>query len=238
MKDVIIPIITALIGALITAVVSLYIQKRKEKREDNDKKSKARREIFENRPEFKVVDYKNYLNRIGYGIKQATDVDAFVTSIVDIKLCGRVDAIYKKEHFNSKEWCCVIYTFKNVGKTDVIITHFVCHHKRTKVLFNTSTAQAFLNSKCLNYDTSFDKKIRVGESFTFKLCYHKDAIYESFMDAFISINMKDSNKNCWSQPLFAPFDKIYESYPITYQEYRNDISIEDAEECFQKPWLW
>lgn len=238
MKEIIIPIVAAMMGALISAVVTLYVQKRKEKREDKEKLQLRKKEVFDNRPEYKIIGYKNYIDRIGYGIKQQCDINAFLTTIVDVKTNGRVDAIYRKKDFEKSEWCCVIYKLQNVGKTDIIVTDLVCHHKRTKALFNSNYAEKFLNEKCLNYNVINDKKIRVGEIFTLKLCYHKDHIIESVFDAILSIAIQDVNGNYWEQPLFIPFNKIYDSYQISYKDYHSDITIDEAEECFKDPWKW
>lgn len=238
MKEIIIPIISAIVGALISAIVTLYIQKRKEKREDKEKAQLCKKEIFQNRPEYKIIDYKDYISRTGYGIKQQCDIDAFLTVITDIKVNGRVDAIYRKEDFNQSEWCCVIYTLQNVGKTDILMTDLVCHQKRNFVLFDSKYAVEFLNAKCLNYSVSSDNKIRVGETFTIKLCFHKDSIIHSLMSAILLIAIKDVNGNYWEQPLFIPFNKIYDSHQISHKNYHSDITVDDAEECFRDPWKW
>lgn len=234
MKEIIIPIVTGLMGALITALVSIYIARRKERKEDKDRIEREKKEIFENRPEYKIVEYKDYISRTGYGIKLHSDIDVFLTKIIDIKNNGRIDAIYRKSDFNKSEWCCVIYTFENVGKTDIVATYLICNHKRTKVLLNSYTANMYLNECCLNYSVSCDKKIRCGERITIKLCYHKDHVIESCFDAILSLGIKDVNGNYWEQPLFVPFDKLYDSFRITFQEFRNDILTEDAEAWFRE----
>ena len=38
--------------------------------------------------------------------------------------------------------------------------------------------------------------------------------------------------------LFAPNNKIYDSYEITYKEYKDEYLPDSAIECFKKPWLW
>lgn len=238
METIIGTIVSAIVSALIATLTTMAVERRKEKRRkiENDKKEK--KEIFENRPEYAIVDYKDYISRTGYGIKQECDLDVFLTRIIGIENNGRIDAIYQKEVFNPDEWCCVIYILKNVGKTDISVSYIICHHKRTKVLLNSRFAKEFLNNRCLNYSESCDRKIRVGETLTIKLCYHKNHVIESFVDAILSVGMRDSNGHYWEQPLFIPFNKIYDSYRVSHAEFRSDILTDDAEECFQKPWLW
>lgn len=238
METIIGAILSAIISAIIATLTTLAVEKRKEKRHRIENDNKEKKEIFENRPEYAIVDYKDYISRIGYGIKQECDLDVFLTRIIGIERNGRIDAIYQKEDFNPEEWCCVIYTLKNVGKTDISVSYIICHHKRTKVLLNSRFAKDFLDARCLNYSESCDRKIRVGETLTIKLCYHKDHVIISSIDAILSVGMRDSNGHCWEQPLFVPYNKIYDSARVSPTEFRSDILTDDAEECFQKPWLW
>lgn len=50
--------------------------------------------------------------------------------------------------------------------------------------------------------------------------------------------MIDDNGRYWTQPLFAPQDKIYDSRMISPKEYIEQTRTTLAEECFKKPWLW
>lgn len=238
MEDFFIPIITSIVGALIGGFFTLIISRKKEKKEESLRLQNERKEIFKNRPEYKIVEYKNYIGRVGHGIKKETDLDVFMTPIHHIEINGRVDAIYDEKFFNNDEWCCVIYVLENVGKTDIAITHVLCNHKRTEVLMGSNVAKMFLDTKCLNYSESCDDKIRVGERIIIKICFHKDCVIYSFIGATISIGIQDVNGNCWEQPLFAPYNKIYDSYRLSHKDLRSDILTEDAEECFKQPFLW
>ncbi len=238
MKEFFVSIISAIIGAVISAVVNLYIQKRKEKREDKEKVFQHKKEIFDSRPKYKIIGYKDYINRVGYGIKQQCDIDAFLTSIIAVKTNNGVEAFYREENFNITEWCGVIYTLENVGKTDILVTDLVCNHQRTKALFNSHNANEFLKMQSLNYSVMLDKEVRSGETITIKLCYHKSHVIESVIDAILAVVVKDANGNYWKQPLFAPFNKIYDSYRISHEDYRSFVTTEAAEECFKSPWKW
>lgn len=195
--------------------------------------------MFEKRPELKIIDYQNYLDYIGLGIDQKTDADVFVAKLENVEVFDDyVDAIYNLEHFDRKKWCCVIYTFVNAGKTDISSLDIIVNFKQTSCLFNIENAKEFAKEKLLHYSCCIDKKVRVGESFSLKVCYYHNLIANSMFSASMSIGMVDSNDHFWEQPLFAPDEKIYDSYPIDRKKYSADIKSDVAEECFRKPYLW
>ncbi|RGZ91571.1 hypothetical protein DW963_05320 [Eubacterium sp. AM46-8] len=106
------------------------------------------------------------------------------------------------------------------------------------MLCDVSNAKMILEYGWLSYSTMFDRKIRVGESFTTKICYHKDCIVSGMMSSIMFMCLEDCNNRFWNQPLFAPNNKIYDSYEITYKEYKDEYLPDSAIECFKKPWLW
>ena len=56
--------------------------------------------------------------------------------------------------------------------------------------------------------------------------------------ALMSMVLQDDNGRYWSQPIFVPNEKIYNSNRISHKEYRERILANSAIECFRKPWLW
>lgn len=244
MKDeIIIALIGAAFGAIITFITSLIIELYKQKRSEKIVKQKEQKEVFINRPEMALIDYKNYISRSGYGIKQTCDIDLFVAHIEGITTTGNekndvVYAHYRDEDFNSKDWCCVIYTLKNAGKTDISTLNVICNFKKDTCIFESENAQNWATNNILNYWYCHDKKIRVGETITIKFCYHKEHVIASQISAIMSIIMEYDNGRYWRQPLFAPEDKLYDSYQISYKSYRTDISVAEAEKCFKNPYLW
>lgn len=224
-------------------LTELIIEQCKEKRENRIEARKEQKEIFRTRPEMSIIDYKNYIARVGYGIKRKCDIELFVARIENITITGQmkqdvVYAHYRKEDFNLDEWCCVVYTFKNVGKTAASSLDIICNYQKYICIFPCDRAQYWVADNALNYWYCYDKKIRVGETITVKFCYHKDRIITGMISPIISVCMEDDNGRYWTQPLFAPTDKVYDSRLISYKEYREKINTHKAEECFKKPWLW
>lgn len=231
--------ISAIMGAIAGGIVNLLLEMRKERKEDKKEKQKEKRKIYEKRPELKIVEYKEYLSHPGHKLKKECDVNIFLTKIESVSIEDDVvTPHYKKELFNEDEWCCVIYSFKNEGKTDIQCISPICTYKKDTILCNVSVAQEILQYELLSYSTTYDKKLRVGESFTMRVCYHKDCIVAGMISAIMAMGIEDCNGQFWMQPLFAPNDKIYDASRITYKEYRDDILPDRAIECFKKPWLW
>lgn len=232
-------IIGAIIGSAITGIITIICELVKTKHQDKKDNAAYQRDLLEKRPELKIVGYKNYLECAGLGIHQKTDADVFVAKFENAETFDNyVDVIYNLEHFDRKKWCCIIYTFVNAGKTDISNFDIMVNFKQTCCLFNSKSAKEFAKEKMLPYSCCIDKKVRVGESFSLKVCYYNDLIVSSMLSASMSIGMVDSNNHFWEQPLFAPDEKIYDSYPVDGRKYFTDIKTDDAEECFRKPYLW
>ena len=242
-NEVIIAIVSAVAGGIVTLLTTLALDRRKEKREDRLEAKKLQREVFQTRPEMQIVDFKDYISRTGYGVKQKCDIELFVAHIDNVTVEGKgknavVSAHYKEEHLNSDEWCCVIYTFKNAGKTDISTMDIIWHFQQSSCIFSADEARPWVEGNLLNYSYCYDKKIRVGESVSLKICYHKDSIIPGVFSAPMSIGMIDDNGRYWTQPLFVPQNKIYDSRAVPAKEYVEQKRTETAEECFKKPWLW
>lgn len=186
-----------------------------------------------------LSDYKEYIKCSAYKFKKECDINLFMTKMGKVSVENDiVTAHYNNDYFNEEEWCCVIYEFKNAGKTDIRCVSPVCTYKKDTMLCDVSNAKMILEYGWLSYSTMFDRKIRVGESFTTKICYHKDCIVSGMMSSIMFMCLEDCNNRFWNQPLFAPNNKIYDSYEITYKEYKDEYLPDSAIECFKKPWLW
>lgn len=241
--EILTAVIGAIVGGVFTLLVTLIVERHKERRTDRIEADREKKEIFQTRPEIAVTECKDYLARVGYGIKQKCDIELFVAQIERVTTTGEkrhdvVYAHYSEGDFNPDEWCCVIYKFENRGKTDISSLDIICNYKKDTCIFPCDSAQRRAAANVLSYWYCYDKKIRIGETISVKLCYHKDRILLGMFSAIMSVAMEDDNGRYWVQPLFAPTNKIYSSRQISYKEYREEICADIAEECFKKPWLW
>ncbi len=123
-SEILTGIISVVVSGIVTLLINLIIERRREKHSVSIEARKEEKEILKTRPELAVVDYKNHLSRVGYGIKQKCDMELFVARIENVTTTGTkrqdfVYAHYREEDFDPDEWCCVIYKFENKGKTDI-----------------------------------------------------------------------------------------------------------------------
>lgn len=242
-NEIISAIVGAIVGGLATYITTMAVEKRKERREDMAEVRKARNEAIQNRPEMKIVEYKDYIKRTGYGVKQKCDVEVIIAHIEDVVITGdrknkRVEAQYRMEDFNPEEWCCVIYTLKNVGKTAISAIDIICNYKKDTCVFSCDNCITWAANHLLNYSVCFDKKVRPGETVTIRFCYHKERVITGMMSPIVTIGMEDDNHRYWIQPLFAPTEKVYDSRMISYKDYIVEIRADSAIECFKNPMLW
>ena len=150
--------IESIINAIATGLVSLILEKRKEKRDDK----KEQNRIFKERPELEIVEFKDYISRPGYGIKKNCDIDLFVAHMDSINLMSEGSAIYHNEDAKQEEWCCVIYTLKNVGKTDISSLDIISMYKKDKCIFSSTAAKKFISEEVINYSICYDKKYELA----------------------------------------------------------------------------
>jgi len=229
------------LSTLLGGIGSFFLSWRKESREEKKEMQAKIEEQRINRPEFYITAMKDFFYYHGNCIdSNRCDMEVFVTSISGIIVKeGDVFAEYDDSILDKKTWICKQFTLKNVGKTVVYEIHVVSHYKKDTCIFNAKTIdEKVINYGILNYSILLDKRIAPGESFTLSLCYNKDKIITGPLTAILRICMRDDNGTYWSQPFFAPQDKLYESRKITYQEHIDDILPDKAIECFRRPYLW
>lgn len=229
--------ISAIIGGLIKYLLDRLNERRKNKKERLFKLE----EQHKDRPEFVITSMKDYLSRPGICINsQPCDLEVFVAYFDKVNIeNGIVSAEYNNDILDKKDWVCRQYTLKNVGKTVVYSVDIISNFKKNTCIFDVkSIDEDIFNNGVINYFECLDRRIAPYESFSLKLCYHKERIQAGSMSAALTIGMEDDNRTNWIQPFFAPENKVYESSRIPYQEYREMRLPDKAMECFNKPYLW
>lgn len=90
-----------------------------------------------------------------------------------------------------------------------------------------------VTSNCVHTSGHFDLHQQMAQE-NLAACFSLSGMMSSIM----FMCLEDCNNRFWNQPLFAPNNKIYDSYEITYKEYKDEYLPDSAIECFKKPWLW
>ena len=233
-ENIVIVLISTAAGGIVSFLTSLFFAKRSEKKA-------LAAEIHKTRPEFDIVDYtaKSFFNSNKYG--NDCDFELFVAAINTVRFSGRdYEVEYCGDIRNLDDWNYISYTIKNNGKTDITYLTIVSNFKKRLSLFPTSfLVWEHHSTNFLNYYVAYDKrKIRSGESLVINIFYHKDYFVGGSISAPLSLVFKDDNGRTWSQALWAPDKKLYESRLLSNKEYKTMHSIDDALKCFKNPWLW
>lgn len=232
-NEIISAICGAVAGGAVSCIFNYFNDRSKERRADKKEEEKERQRRFENRPEFKIIEFQT-------GSKYTEDESSenrlqavtaeFKPSIED----GFVYANFSTEDFDKSEWTSVRYTLENVGKTDVSSISLICQDKRHFWLCDKYLADDLMKSRTLHYVAYFENKIRVGESFEIEVFYNKNHTYLPMLD----IGMQTPDARIWAQPLFLPCNKVGDSGEISDADYLENVKTDVAEKCFKQPWLW
>lgn len=224
-------IINGALGAVTEEVVTSALEKGKEQYRDKQTTVEF--------PELKIVKYKNKMEKPGKGFKKPKDINIFIAPIEHVDIVEEnVVLKFKPEIQNKSEWVCVTYKFENVGSADILCLYVSNNNQKSAILCDVGSLEFYINNGMLNYAEMFDRIVRVGESFSLRVCYHKDFISAGVFSVSLTISMEDRNGLCWAQGLFAPDNKIYQTRAINYKEYKEGLRVDKALECFKKPWLW
>lgn len=232
-NEIISAICGAVAGGVVSCVFNYFNDRRKERRMDEKDEEKERQRRFENRPEFKIIDFQvgsKYTEDDSREERLQAVTAEFKPSIEE----GFVNANFSAEELDKNEWGSVRYTLENVGKTDVSSISLICQDKRHFWLCDKYLADDLMKSRVLHYVAYFEKKVRVGETFEIEVFYNKKHSYLPMLD----IGMQTPDAHFWTQSLFIPSNRVGDSGEIEYSEYLDAVKTDIAEECFKNPWLW
>ena len=205
---------------------------------DELKRQKKEEQLFENRPCLEIMGY-NKLSK--YSAAKKVDISLLLCGIEDYKNKGRAMFYYDPKVIESENWVSVEYTLKNIGHTEISHIYFSTNLPKNTSLFGIENKE---NEMCyennfLNYSVILDKSVKPRESIKLKICYIDEKIILSNIgSATITIWMVDEKNNWWSQPLFAPENKIYNSKRSSHKEWKDYTDESKAIECFDNPMLW
>ena len=205
-------------------------------RHENNKREKEKEELtFANRPRLEIIGCEKFEQ---YSEEKKADACILLCEIKEHK---NGMFYYDTSVTKPENWSYVEYTLRNTGNTEIDHIYFSTNFLKTTSLFNVLNGQNVLCYKnhFLNYSVILEKNIKPQQSVCVRVCYIKDKVLVPILDfATITIWMIDEKNNWWSQSLFAPEDKLYNSTPKTHTDWKKNTSIETALRCFEDPTLW
>lgn len=241
MEAIIASVLGGLVGGLFTFLgvwMTIHHENKKTRQEELKRQKEKEEQLFENRPRLEIMGYKKLSK---YSAAKKADISLLLCSIKEYKNEGRAMFFYDESVITPENWVCVEYTLRNTGHTEIDHIYFSTNLPKNTALFNVLNEENVMchDNHFLNYSVIFEKTIKPQQTVSIKVCYISDKIVVSNIGgAPITIWMIDENKNWWSQPLFAPDNKIYNSSRSSHKEWKDYTDEAKAIECFENPMLW
>ena len=241
MEAIIASVLGGLVGGLFTFLgvwMTIHHENKKTRQEELKRQKEKEEQLFENRPRLEIMGYKKLSK---YSAAKKADISLLLCSIKDYKNESRAMFYYDPEVVEPEKWVSVEYALKNIGNTEISHMYFSTNLPKNTSLFGIDNEE---NEMCyennlLNYSVILDKSVKPKESIKLRVCYiDEEIILSNIGSAPITIWLIDEKNNWWSQPLFAPDNKIYNSSRSSHKEWKDYTDEAKAIECFENPMLW
>lgn len=153
---------------------------------------------------------------------------------------GRARFFYDEQALKDENLQFVEYELKNTGLTEIADICITGNLPRNLSLIELERKETYITENFLNYEVWSNKRyIKPGQSLKLRIYYIKDQVMVSNLGTpIITIWINDVNGRYWSQLLASPNNQIEISRYRKYSEFRENINIDTAIECFRNPYLW
>lgn len=219
-----------IIGWILNFISTMYFHKREEKQKRKEVTRLEKKKQFENKPELHIE--KNNKSK-------DADIEIFLgTFKVEYNENKEYKIIYSENIKNKNNHDFKDVIIKNIGKSDIDYLDIVSTNKKEIILIDYSSLNNLVDNECVWYSYCYDKKIRVDEEIKIRIYFEKGKQQYNFFSSTLAFLFEDKNHNQWEQPFFYEKDNVYPPYLISYKDYKQKISADDAYDCFEQPWLW
>ena len=236
-KTLLISLASAVISGVIAGLFTYFIEKRKQKRLEQQYKEEKYQKEYELRPRLELKKYKD----LKHGkMDSKTDFECLLLNIKGIKPIGEsLFFTYDNKCLDKKNMCCVEYEFINTGKTEIDSICIISNHPRTTSIIELENRDFLVKKGLLCYEAWSEKRfIKPGQTITIKICYLKDEVMQSPISAVAAIYMEDIYGRLWHQPLFCPTNETENSSRASRKDFNDYRDVKSAVECFKNPMLW
>ena len=232
-----ISIASAAVSGIITGLFTVYVERKKQKRIEQDKRKKELQRQYELRPRLELKKYKELKQG---KIESKSDFECLLLDFKDKKPVGEsFFFFYDDKALDKNNLCCVEYVFINTGKTEIDSVCIISNHPRTTSIIELENRDFLIKSGSLCYEAWSNKRfIKPGEAISVKICYIKNQIMNSPISAVATIYLEDIYGYLWSQPLFCPTNVVENSNRASRKDFNNYRDVKSAIECFKNPELW
>lgn len=188
-------------------------------------------EIWRTRPELEVVDVQRQ-NVAELADGRPFDAEGFFARVESLEWRNGVPyATYRQDDFDAKNWRGVVFTLRNVGKTDIKQLCIANAEKREYSLFSSRWTYPADKTLGLHYCFEIEKPIRVGETITLALrCRQTSRLPGVYLFSVVPI---DQNRDrYWRQFLSTWEECATDSEEIFYDEYLDETNVERAAKLY------
>ena len=228
---------SALVSGIVAGFFTLTIERRKQKRHDQEKRNEELQRQYEVRPRLELKKFKDLKQG---KVDSKVDSECILLNFIDKKPIGEsFYFVYDKKALDKSNLCCVQYEFVNIGKTEIDSICVVSNQPRTTSIIELENREFLVKNGLLCYEAWSKKRfIKPGETISIKVCYIKDQVMCSPISAVAAIYMEDINGHLWHQPLFCPTDEMENSNRASRKDFNNYRDTRAAIDCFKDPSLW
>lgn len=226
-------IIGVIVGGLITSLTTIYTNKKNIKERKKEEYNKEKKRQYENKAELKLIE--NYENS-----NINPNIEVFFAPF-EVKYKGShkdYEMIYPEGIRNKNNHRYKDYYLKNIGNSDINQLDICATFKNHNILVDYKFLNSIVDEKFVEYNYCYDKKIFKNEQIMLRVYYLDGFQMCHPLSCSIAILFKDSYDNLWEQPFWYEKDNIYEPNSITSKQYRSYVTINDAMDCFENPYLW
>lgn len=205
------------IFTVIGVIITNNFQKRNEKAREKKRKYKNKAEL--------VAEHGDF--------KEDNEIDMQLL-VARFQADRELNFKYSNEYKNKEEYIFKDFVFKNIGKTPIEELEIFTTYQKCISIFRIQHTELYMDNSFITYHCMWDKKIFPNQELKIRLYFHKDIIVFNTL----VMQYRDSNGMWWEQSFFESDAKLYSPREISYKESRDNVSIQKAMECFEKPWLW
>lgn len=231
---------SAVIGGVIGGFFTVLATRMNHKHEDEAKQKEWLREAIKTKPRLELLDYQGF-EMAKDSEQEKADISVLVLAILGFEdKNGRAFFTYDKKAINNKNLMFVEYLLENTGPTEIEEVCVAGNYPRFVSVLDMNQKDAFIREGLLNYDVWSDKRyIKTKQTIKIRVYYLKNQIPASLLsNPSLTIWLKDVNGLLWSQTLLAPGKEIEISRLKKYEDFKGEIDIRSAIDCFRNPELW
>lgn len=226
-------IIGVIVGGLISSLTSIYISNKEKKERRKEAYLKEKRMQLSRKPELKITKVLSENDVV-------PNIEVFLAPF-EVKYGNtykKYEIYYPKDILNKEKHNYKDFYIKNIGKSAINQLDICATFKNHNILVAYQSLEYVVNEKFVEYNYCYDKKILKNDEIIIRVYYLQNYQMCHPFSCTLAILFRDDYNNLWEQPFWYEKDNLYEPRQITSKEYHSYVTMNDALDCFEHPWMW